>query len=103
MLVGQDGVPGAAFGHICAAASLQQSTCLPIRQESMRTANGDTVLDLHERAESVPFDLKKPIGMTERSGSATEWHGWEIREGHRKQYIRTHHAASCLIIGCVTS
>ena len=65
MLVGQDGVPGAAFGHICAAASLQQSTCLPIRQESMRTANGDTVLDLHERAESVPFDLKNPVRVIE--------------------------------------
>ncbi len=41
-----------------------------------------SVVDSNQRTEAVPLDLEEPIRMAERSGSATERHGLEMREGH---------------------
>ena len=41
-----------------------------------------TRVDSNKRAEAVPHDLEKPIGVGKRLASAAERHGLEMRAGH---------------------
>jgi hypothetical protein len=39
-------------------------------------------VDVHERTELVPLDLKNPVWMRKRLADAAERHGLELRKGH---------------------